>query len=361
MSGNFIKPPSMGEGGGVQLPMIAEAAGLPPEYVTAEMIRSHIIPCVSETFSDGEVVLLHEPVPDPVLREHFGVRRYDEGSFGKRLRELFDGDDIAMQHQVDGLIRVSATVLAHDVVRGDMTLPSRQTVELHTRPGLTRDELAQVALSGREPSRDMTKPFIAFDHQAVALERPPKVVVDYGPGLQGRLHIDEQLADWQSGQPPYAYLAVGKGPFANEFLQQYWAARLGDDPQLVASVIGNVYIGREDGIAAATSEFAATQQQHFGTPEFADVVIASGVHTAGRDELGVGIANAHKMLQPGGVLLIRAPKEGNLASPSHVSAESMVDMALEAGFDPTKAQFFDTTTGGDAAPVVQSTSAVFRK
>jgi len=351
----------MGEGGGVQLPMIAEAVGLPPEYVTAEMIRSHIIPCVSETFSDGEVMLLHEPVADSVLREHFGVRRYDEGSFGKRLRELFGDDDIAMRHQVDGLIRFSATVLAHDVVRGNIMLPSRQTVELHTRPGLSRDELAQAAIWGKGPSRDTTKPFIAFDHQAVALERPPKVVIDYGPGLQGRLHIDEQLADWRSGQLPYAYLAIGKGPFANEFLQQYWAARLGDDPQLVGSVLGNVYIGREDGIAAATSEFLASQQQHFGTPEFVDVVVASGVHTAGRDELEIGIANAYKMLQPEGVLLIRAPKEGNLEGPNCVPAEVMVDMALEAGFDPSRAQFFDTTTGGDAAPTVQSVAAVFRK
>jgi len=158
------------------------------------------------------------------------------------LRELFSGDDIAMRHQVDGLVRVSATVLAHDVVRGNITLPSRQTVELHTRPGLTRDELAQAAILGKEPSRDTTKPFMAFDHQAIALERPPKVVIDYGPGLQGRLHIDEQLADWRSGQLPYAYLAIGKGPFANEFLQQYWAARLGNNPQLVGSVMNPFHI-----------------------------------------------------------------------------------------------------------------------
>lgn len=338
MTGNFIKPPSMGEGGGpVDLPSIYEAAGLPPEHLTAEFIRSHIIPCVAATFSDGELVIQHPPEQDPVVQEHFGATSYDQGAFGRRLRELFEGDDLALRHQVDGLIRYSATVFAHDAALGNVQLPSKPTVNI-----------------------DSSRGTIGFDRMTVPLSAEPRVVIDYGPGLQGRFHTERQLSDWNAGKMPYTYLGIGKGPFVNQFLQSYWAARLGD-PQLANSVIGRLYIGREDGIAAATTEFAAVQQQHTGTSEFADVVVASGIHTAGHDEVNVGITNAHKLLKPGGTLLIRAPKAPNQETPGSVPAEAMVAAALSAGFDQDKAQFFDTRTGGDVGPRVDSLSAVFRK
>jgi hypothetical protein len=209
----------MGEGGSIQLPLIYEAAGLPAEYLTAEFVRARVIPCVAATFSDGELVIQHSVEEDPVAQEHFGAQSYDQGTFGQRLRALFEGDNVAMRHQVDGLIRYSANVFAHDVTLGNTTLPRHQNVIIHGQA-------------------------VEFDHRSVPLARPPQVVVDYGPGLQGRLHVDRQLADWDAGVRPYAYLAVGKGPFVNEFLQQYWAARLGDDPQLFRSVIGGGYVYR---------------------------------------------------------------------------------------------------------------------
>src|SRR6266566_3006016 len=100
MTGNTAKPPSMGEAvGPIDLPLIGEAAGLPATYLTAEFVRSHIIPCVAATFSDGELVIPHPPEEDPVVREQFGGRSYDEGIFGQRLRALSEGDNETMRHQ----------------------------------------------------------------------------------------------------------------------------------------------------------------------------------------------------------------------------------------------------------------------
>jgi hypothetical protein len=178
-------------------------------------------------------------------------------------------------------------------------LLGRQAVGILTQPVLTPEERLRASIFGIDVTSDIAEPAIEFDNHRVELACPPQAVVDYGPGLQGRFHIERQIADWQAGKMPYVYLAVGKGPFANEFLQQYWAARLGDDPALFSQVRGRLYIGREDGIAAATSELVATQQQHTGSAEIADVVVASGIHTAGYDEVGAGIANAHRLLKPG--------------------------------------------------------------
>ena len=304
------------------------------------------------------------PPDDPVVREHFGETDYKQGTFGRRLRELIEGHDVPLQHQVDGLIRFSANILAHHAVSGTVTLPSHRNVEiLHPLVKSEGVNNPDILLVGAAAMRlgDITKPAIGFDHHTVNLDAEPSVVMDYGPGLQGRHHIDRQLEDLRSGQRPYAYFAIGKGPFANEFLQQYWSARLGDNPAHLRRIIGSLYIGREDGIAAATTEFSEVQKQHTGSSEIADIVVVSAVQTAGHDELDTGIANAHKLLKPGGILLMRAPKAVN-SRPDSVPAESMVEMALQAGFDRNQAQFFDVVTGSQAErQEVQTLSAVFRK
>ncbi|HSW65675.1 MAG TPA: hypothetical protein VLI54_00870 [Bacillota bacterium] len=366
MSGDFVKPPTMGDGDSpIDMSLIYEATGVPPEYLTENFVLENVVPCVVTTFSDGEVVLRRPSPEDSDVREHFGMTDQGQSAFGNRLRELLEGDDIALKHQVDGLIRFSAGILARHVISGAVTLPRHRNVEF--MPALlgsaeendsiiTSTMLGQAALRGW----DMTRPAIGFDHHSVALDVEPSVVIDYGPGLQGRFHIERQLADLEAGRRPYAHLAVGKGPFINEFLQQYWRARLGEDSQLMRSVLGRVYVGREDGIAAATTEFVETQKQHTGSSEIADIVLASGVHRAGHTEIDAGITNAHKLLRPGGILLVRAPKAVD-SDPSGVPGEAMVEMALQAGFDRDKARIFDIITKAQVGPAAQSLAAVFRK
>lgn len=363
MSGNFIKPPTMGEGNEpVDLELLCEATGLPQDYQTPEILSSNLTPCIAATFSDGELDIRRPREEDPVLQEYFGVVSYREGVFGQRVRALLEGGNPTLQHQADRLIRYCAKVIAHQVVQGDMALPSQQNVMIHTGAPLQTQDRLRGVIFGLEIASSSVGPAIEFDEHSIALRQSPRLVIDYGPGLQGRFHIDRQLVDLQVGHPPYTYLAFGKGPFINQFLQQYWAEQLNYDQGLIDYTMGRLYIGREDGIAAASNELAAGQLQHTGSTEVADIVIASGIYTAGHDEMQTGIDNAYKLLRPGGILLTRAPKAVDLEAPDDVSAEETADMAFRAGFDRSKAQFFDVTTENQAAQrAIQSQSVIFRK
>ncbi|HKR82443.1 MAG TPA: hypothetical protein VJR27_05620 [Candidatus Saccharimonadales bacterium] len=342
MADNINRPPTASgealtrEG----LATLYEAIGMPPDeqYLSGHFITSHVVSAVATTFSNGELAMLHAPSEDPVVTEHFGVLNYATGTFGSRLRELLEGDDVNLRSKADGLIRVSAEVFAHSVVRGDTELPDGVKITVSRTP----------------------IPNLGFDGTRVMLPYPPGVVIDYGPGVKGRFHIDSQIDDMQRRQRPFTYFAIDKGPFINEFLMCYWQAQFPLQPHILNSVIGRAYFGREDGIKAATDEFIASQTAHAGSPELADVVIASAIQSAGSEEVEAGIANAHKLLRPDGILLVRAPKAAYRQEPHHVAAETMIDMALEAGFAEERAQFIDIETRSDFV-AVKGLAAVFRK
>lgn len=323
-----------------ELAFISEATGLPPRYLTPEFVRSYMVSCIAATFSDGELVVTRPPEKDSAIREHFGVTRFDEGTFGARLRELLEGEENEVRRQTERLIRWAAGTYAHDVANGKTRLEVGETVAIHTAA---------------------SQPVLAFDAQRVILARPPEVVVDYGPGLAGRFHIERQLADIQEGRMPYAHIALSRGPFINEFLRHYWVARLRGDLQRWQSVEGALYVGREDGMAAATTELVNVQRRDFGTAEVADVVIASGIYAAGYEAVQAGITNAYQLLHPGGALLVRAPKAVYIGTSGGVPAEDMVDMALQAGFSGAKARYFPVVTGDGFGGHGASLTAVFRK
>lgn len=136
----------------------------------------------------------------------------------------------------------------------------------------------------------------------------------------------------------------------------------GNPAALAEVVIRGLYVGREDGIAAASTELVHNQQAENGTPEVADLVIASGVHVAGKEELALGISNAFTLLHADGTLLIRSPKAAGQDREDSPSANDLVDLALEAGFDRNKALFFDALAKWSRdAPPTPLLSAVFRK
>jgi hypothetical protein len=96
-------------------------------------------------------------------------------------------------------------------------------------------------------------------------------------------------------------------------------------------------------------------------PGVADVVLASGIHTAGFGEVERGIKNAYQLLKLDGVLLVRAPKSVGDEKPGSVPAAAMVGMADTAGFNTDTAQYFDVLTGPGDTPTVKTLSVVFRK
>ncbi|MET9263735.1 hypothetical protein [Amycolatopsis sp. NPDC004079] len=308
MNSNIVDPPTATPDGQelASVASICVASGLPRTYVSTQLLRNYIIPCVQATFSDGELSLLHAVETDPVLREHFGESDFDEGAFGNRLRGLTGASDPKLRYAVDALIRRAGRGLARLAVSSPPVLPPEQTVAIDAPNGT-----------------------ITFDGQTVSMLRPLEVVVDFGPGVQGRFHIDTQWNDLQNRRRPFAYFAFTRGPFINEFLMSYWL-ELTQDPEIAKQVVGSLYMGREDGMASSSEYLVQVQTGHVGSPEMADLVLASGIYSAGRAELRPAIANAHKILRPGGALLVRSPE--SVDEPEHVDATEMIDLATAAGF-----------------------------
>lgn len=336
-----INPPTRAPGDPIEVdyPRLFAATGLPEEHNSLELIGHYVTMSTTVEFGNGEFLGQHLPILDPVLQQHFGVNDFAEGTFGRRLRELFEGEDVGMQHQVDRLVRDAGMQLARDAFAG-LLPPSPPTV--------TIDVEHSTLLVDRDHS--------------VPLAAPPQRVIDYGPGLKGRHHVDRQIQDLQNNVQPYSYFATTKGPLISGFLWEYWAQRIDDhDPEVLESIMASLCLRREDGIAAATTATVELHEARGQSTEVADVVIASGVHTAGAEELHTGITNAYKLLNPEGVLMIRAPKKTRDDQPDAVAARDMVDMAHAAGFVASKAQFFDVRTRSAVSGNVESLSAVFRK
>lgn len=307
-----------------------DAANLPDQFRTRQGLQYGVMPAVAATFIDGEFIMQHEPSSDPDFNKHFGTGDYAKGEFGQRMRILAESDDPLIRQQAHTLIRASADQFAVNVARGDFLIPPYKTVDVSA-----------------------TSSLLKFDGQIVQLAQPPQVVVDYGPGLQGAHHINQQLTDLANHVQPFEYHPVTKGPFINHFLKTYRHLHLQDAPQIVHDAMGQ-YTGYEGGITATTDQMVTI------ATNVADVVLASGIHTAGHQEIGTGIKNAFTLLKPDGALVIRAPKE--LETPTSVPAEDMIQMALNAGFDFSKAQLFDTVTGQSVRPEgFPGISAVFRK
>lgn len=141
----------------------------------------------------------------------------------------------------------------------------------------------------------------------------------------------------------------------------HWVARNGNDPSILKEVLGIAYIGREDGMGAASQDFIDTQTKHAGSAAIADLVIASGIHTAEHEEVSTALTNAHTLLKPGGALLIRAIRAHNMENEDNVAAETMTDIAYDAGFSRSKSRVVNTRTGSQIGPVVDSLSALLFK
>lgn len=324
---------------GIDIYTILDRVEFPPELATPEIITGYILPAITAEFCDGEIDLAHAPIEDSVVHGQFGREEFRDGTFGASLRSLAASDDPYIRRHTEGLIRFAANVHAHKVVAGEPIAPKHHNINIYTQ-----------------------LPALEFSGKVIRLPARPELVIDYGPGLQGRFRIEEQIADLSRNTVPYVYMPISKGPYVSEFLWQYLHARYGDDTTTPRTLMRRgYYADREDGIASATNIIVEDRMQTIGTAEIADIVVASGVHSAGFEEVGVGIANAHKLLKPGGTLLIRAPKHVNVSTPGDVPAETMVDMATTAGFDQRRAQFFDITTGNRHSQNIQSLAAVFRK
>lgn len=342
---------------------IFEALGVPETMCTPEYVE-HIVGAAIGEFADGEVEAPHEPLEDAVSRRYYGESHYGQGELGPLLRSALEGNDRALCGKVDSLIRHAARVFAGEVISGASTLPPHENARILPAvlplPSLWSEQAGNPVLVTAERLHKAGYALLDFDGKVAQLAHRPQFVVDYGPGLQGRHKVDAQYQMLMQRHRPFVYAAIGKGPFINEFLQSWWRRRLTPDYESVwfDAIRGGLYIGREDGIAEASRHIVYDHPDYpDGAPPMADLVLASGIHTAGYETVRADIQNAYRMLIPLGALLLRAPQQKNVEG-AEVSIEDMQSMAAEAGFNMRQAQVRDTATRRNEATAPIASRAV---
>lgn len=124
----------------------------------------------------------------------------------------------------------------------------------------------------------------------------PNIVVEYGPGIVAFKKIPSEVRATQQT------FFIENSLYACELLvagANLYGIQTEDRPERAPQLVGT-----RDGIKSATQKLL-----NIGAENKIDLVIASGVHSAGREETVAGIINGHKLLRKGGIFVIRTIEE----------------------------------------------------
>ena len=174
---------------------------------------------------------------------------------------------------------------------------------------------------------------ITVDDHPLVYPRRPQLVIDYAACLTGRSYISDQAGFLLRGIRPFSYTPLTRLHFTNQTLINTYDTTFGQGS--VQAVIGNkLYIGREDGVAAATNEILSAQQSHGTRSDIADIVLVTGAQHSTRVDLKPGVERAHDLLREAGMLVIRS-----LAQPAEaeMGTEEIASWAYDAGFEESTA------------------------
>lgn len=298
---------------------ITDQAGIDEKFtpeIEAEIER-YFIPASIVGFSDGEITMRHPSFNEPRLKNLYGKDYFHDGQVARKLREA-----AILNGMKPNLLTSFQRTMAHLYVN-------------NPRQGSFLQKQTSSGVSIHDTH-------LIVDNNYVPLNKRPEIVVDYGAGLAGLFHIQEQIKMVKSNQSPYRYIASTRLPFTNSVLLNSYNYYYGKE--ILNEIINNqYYIGREDGIKK-TSELLL-QSQKINNAWLADIVIASAIDSAEEQEVEAGIKNSFHILKNGGALVIRSlvhPRE------NEIGAKNMLKWAKEAGYDDKKIDTFTTWTGGAA-------------
>lgn len=124
----------------------------------------------------------------------------------------------------------------------------------------------------------------------------PNIVVEYGPGIVAFKKIPSEVRATRQT------FFIENSLYACELLvagANLYGIQTEDRPERVPQLVGT-----RDGIKSTTQKLL-----NIGAENNIDLVIASGVQSAGREEIVAGIINGHKLLRKGGIFVIRTLEE----------------------------------------------------
>ena len=292
---------------------ICELLGVPEKIQGIPSYPYYVYPCALEVCVDRELYFRHpQNFSEAKLIELFGRQNYNEGSFQPALRAMIEESPPAWQRGLEDFQKKVAYSLVSNL--------------LHVK---------QFSIYG--PSVRLVRDTLLFDQHSVELPplRRPRVIIDYGPGINSRFMLREHVEALQQGRP-FTYVPIAKGCFINFFMGIFLSMLM--TPEASESYMRSRFLfSSEAGILAASSNMART------SPGAADLVLCSGLQDVEKQALRAGIENAFTILRPDGILMVRSQRIRDPESSSTV--DDMLEIAYQAGFSAKSARFFHSITG----------------
>lgn len=279
------------------------------ENIRPEELAANFMPAAVIGLADGDLFVMHEPYTG-LEAELYGESHYSEGKVAQVMLRaaLKNGMTPGPLYDFQGY------AAAYFTIEGSPFSQEIPVNAVRIFPGA-----------------------MVIDNQPVPLERRPSLVIDYGACLNGRSYLGDQMNFVAQGKRPFGYSPLTRLHFTNRVLVSTYDAhyRAGLSEMFIDN---QLYIGREDGIGAATDELIQGQREHGAPTEVADIVIANGSQHTTAEDLQRGVANAHTILKQGGMLVIRS-----LAQPGadEIGTKRIAEWAFEAGFSESSTKQFE--------------------
>ncbi|MBX6334115.1 hypothetical protein IRY61_02105 [Candidatus Saccharibacteria bacterium] len=263
----------------VDFPKFVEQVGLGDlASLGREEIATDFMPAAIAGLSDGDLAIMH--------REYTGRKAELYG-------ESFYGEGRVAQAIFEAALRNG---LEPGPIYDFQSFAAEYFIDLTTRP----DSL----LGGRQRYRSAVKirpDALVIDDNRLPLDRPPRLVFDYGACLHGQGYLADQIAFLNHGRRPFTYSPLTRLHFTNQALINTYFVDYGRD--IAQTMLRNqLYIGREDGVATATNEVIRAQHENGAPVEIADIILATGAQHTTREDMRRGITNAYTLLKEGGKL-----------------------------------------------------------
>ena len=282
---------------------LMERCGLPElADISQDEMADYFMPAAVAGLADGDVAGIHLKPLDGRLADLYGQKTLNEGRVAKAIFK---------------------TAIENGMQPGPIYDFQGFAADYYSDPG-----------SPFRPGSGIGSPIriypeaLTVDDNPIALPRQPEAVVDYAACLTSRSYLRDQMDFVGRTRQTFVYAPLTRLHFTNRALMMNYDVQLGEGVTQ-AFVNNRLYIGREDGIGAATDDMIQAQEANNAPVDAVDIVLCNSAQHTTAKELRHGMRNAHRLLKEGGMLIIRS-----LARPAadEIGTDQIAGWAYDGGF-----------------------------
>jgi len=175
---------------------------------------------------------------------------------------------------------------------------------------------------------------VEVDDIFVPLNNFPEVVVEYGACLYSRSRILDQFSCLESIGKTFSWLPIYRNHFTNKVVSSGYDTMIGLGTR-ETMFDKKYYIGREDGVEAATDAIINDQKTNNAPVDIVDVILSVGLEHMTERDTTIGISNATTILRDSGVCIVRgatSPVEDELGIDELVDIAKMNGLTIATSF-----------------------------